>query len=90
VALPANAGRVACTLMVGQRWVVIVLVVLGLILGIAIAGFPSRGTSPAVVPVITDGLVTTTTLVYDSGVPTIPPRSNLPNSVLSATTSTTR
>jgi hypothetical protein len=82
---------------VDQRWAIVLLVVVGLILGLAIAGFPSRSSGPASVPLVTgDG--TPTTGVSDSSFATIapappatlPPRGNLPNSILSGTTTTTR
>jgi hypothetical protein len=44
----------------GQRWALILLIVVGLILGLAIAGFPSRSSGPGSVPVVTgDGTPTT-------------------------------
>ena len=44
--------------MEGQRWALIVLVVVGVILGIAIAGWPSRSSSPPLP--VDSGAVTTT------------------------------
>ena len=39
--------------MVDQRWALVLLVVVGLILGLAIAGFPSRSPGSSTVPVVT-------------------------------------
>ena len=83
--------------MVDQRWALVLLVVVGLILGLAIAGFPSRSPGSSTVPVVT-GDTTPTTGVPDSSFPTIAPappatlpaRGSLPNSILSGTTTTTR
>jgi hypothetical protein len=82
---------------VDQRWAIVLLVVVGLILGLAIAGFPSRSSGPETVPVVV-GDTTPTTGLADSPFPTIAPappstlpaRGNLPNSILSGTTTTTR
>jgi hypothetical protein len=57
---------------VDQRWALVVLVVVGLILGLAIAGFPSRSSGPSSVPVVTDDS-TATTGVITTSFPTIAP-----------------
>jgi hypothetical protein len=60
-----------------QRWALILLIVVGLVLGLAIAGFPSRSSGPASVPVVT-GNETVTTGVVDTPFPTIAPAPTIP------------
>lgn len=76
--------------MVGQRWVIALVVVVGVVLALAIAGLPSGGSGNSGLPVVTDQTTPSTSFTLDTSVPTIPPRSNLPNSVLSSTTTTPR
>jgi hypothetical protein len=61
----------------GQRWAVVLLILVGLVLGLAIAGFPSRSSGPASVPVVT-GDSTATTGVVETSFPTIAPTPTLP------------
>ena len=65
------------------------VVVVGVLLALAIAGTPGSRTGSSTPPLVTETLPPTSS-AFDASVPTIPPRSNLPSSVLSSTTTISR
>ena len=73
--------------MVGQRWVIALIVAVGVVLALAIAGLPTGGSGSSDLPVLTDNTtVSPTSFNPDGAVPTIPPRSGVPNIPLSTST----